>query len=391
MQKIKNWYALMLISIFNKLPIKHNKVFLFSYYGAQYGCNPKYITQYINEHYPKETFDIVWAFNEPNTKTEKEYYRTVKTMSIRYFYELCTSKVIITNFRTTDLFVKRNNQFYVQTWHSSLRLKQIEKDAEHGLPASYIRMAKKDSLKCDLLLSGCKFSTKIFKQSFWYHGEIFEHGTPRNDVLLQNNSQQREEILKKLNLSSDTNIVLYAPTFRKNNNLDVYDLQYSKLREKVASKFGGEWVVLVKLHPHLLTVSDDLKESNDVKNVTNYDDMQELLIVADMLISDYSSLIFDYLITERPCILYVPDLEEYVMKERDLYFQITELPFIYATSNQGLITKIDQLNSGEYRENIKHFLNQIGTFEEGNASEYLLKRIENVCFEKRRGQVDEAI
>jgi len=378
--QVKKWLAFIIIRIFNRFPIKNNKVFLFSYYGAQFGCNPKYITYYINKHYPKDTFDIVWAFNDPKSKEQNGSFRKVKTMSIRYFYELCTAKVIITNFRTTDLFIKRKEQFYIQTWHSSLRLKQIEKDAENILPATYIEMAKKDSLKCDLLLSGCKFSTNICKQSFWYTGEIFEHGTPRNDILVQNNSQMREGILQRLDLSNDTKVLLYAPTFRKDNNLEVYNLDYDTLREKVNRKFGGKWIVLVKLHPHLLSKSNELIESDHVMNVTTYDDIQELLVVADILISDYSSLIFDYAITARPCFLYVPDLNEYVMKERDLYFKLTELPFIHATTKPDLLSKIDQYSSEEYKENITAFLNEIGSFEEGKASQYVLKRMEDVCF-----------
>ena len=110
-------------------------------------------------------------------------------MSLKYFYELCTAKVIITNFRTTNIFKKRKNQYYIQTWHSSLRLKQIEKDAEDSLPESYIEMAKEDSKKCDLLLSGCRYSTDIFKRAFWYDGEIFEYGTPRNDLLINSDKE----------------------------------------------------------------------------------------------------------------------------------------------------------------------------------------------------------
>src|SRR5690625_1978508 len=173
-------------------------------------------------------------------------------MSLRYFYDLCTAKVIITNFRTTDLFVKRKEQYYIQTWHSSLRVKQIEKDAENVLPEPYIQMAKKDSLKCDLLLSGCRFSTEIFESSSWYKGDMCERGTPRNDILLQNNNQVKKEVFKKLNIPHDTKILLYAPTFRKDNNLHVYELEYRNLVKALKDKFGGKWVVLVKLHPHLI-------------------------------------------------------------------------------------------------------------------------------------------
>ena len=389
--QIKKWIALLIIYICRWFPIKNNKVFLFSYYGAQFGCNPKYISHYITNHYPKDTFDVVWAFNDPESKGGCGNFRKVKTMSLRYFYDLCTAKVVITNYRTTDLFVKRKEQYYIQTWHSSLRLKQIEKDAENVLPDSYIQMAKQDSLKCDLLLSGCEVGTEIFENSFWYRGEIFEHGTPRNDLLLENNSQVRAEILKKLHIPMDTKILLYAPTFRKDNNLQVYDLNYSKLVKKLTSKFSGKWVVFIKLHPHLISKSNELTESDHVINVTTYDDIQELLVVADVLISDYSSLIFDYSITKRPCFLYVPDSEDYTSKERRLYFELTELPFIRATDNNDLLVKIDQYSSEQYKKKVAAFLSEIGSYEEGKASEYILKRIEEVCFDEGRDEIYEAV
>ncbi|MBP1949054.1 CDP-glycerol glycerophosphotransferase family protein [Virgibacillus litoralis] len=391
---MKNWIALIIIYLCNCLPIKQNKVFLFSYYGSQYGCSPKYITDYIKKYYPGDRFDVVWAFNDPDSKKHLSHVKKVKIMSLRYFYELCTSKVVITNYRTTGLFVKRKKQYYIQTWHSSLRLKHIEKDAEAVLPPSYVKMAKKDSAKCDLLLSGCKYSTAIFKRSFWYGGEIFEHGTPRNDLLFKRNPDKRADVLEKLNLVSGSKVLLYAPTFRKNNNLEVYNIDWSLLVRQLESRFGNEWTILVKLHPHLTAESGKLTYGDHVKDVTSYDDIQELLLAADVLISDYSSLIFDYSITKRPCFLYVPDLEEYTRQDRKLYFDITDLPFISATSNNDLLEKVATFDYVPYRKEIEKFLYKIGTFEDGNASKQLVKRIDCICHGqkgKRSEEIYEAV
>ncbi|CRK81681.1 CDP-glycerol glycerophosphotransferase family protein [Neobacillus massiliamazoniensis] len=385
---IKNSTSLIIIFIFNCLPIKNNKIFLFSYYGSQYGCNPKYISEHILKRYPKDKFDLVWAFNDLSNKGNIAGVRTVKTMSIKYFYELCTSKIVITNFRTTNLFRKRKNQFYIQTWHSSLRLKQIEKDAEDLLPLDYVEMAKQDSRKIDLLLSGCKVSTEILKRSFWYNGEIFEQGTPRNDLLFQQSKDLRKNLLNKLNIPDDYRVVLYAPTFRKNNQFEVYNLDYPKILEKLSDKFGGRWIFLVKLHPHMLSQDRQFMGNNQmVKDVTKYDDIQELLSIADVLISDYSSLIFDYSITKRPCFLYVPDLFEYTHQDRPLYFNLTDLPFTTATNNPMLLEKIDYFNTNEYNKTMADFLTKTGSFEEGKACEALTKRIEQVCLSNEKGRI----
>jgi CDP-glycerol glycerophosphotransferase len=389
---VKKHLILLIIHIFNCLPIKKNKIFLFSYYGSQYGCSPKYITEYIlKQNYPKDKFDLVWAFNDPSLRKNMAGIRIVKTMSLRYFYELCTSKIVITNFRTTDLFIKRKNQYYIQTWHSSLRLKQIEKDAEESLPNHYVEMAKKDSLKCDLLLSGCEYSTKIFERSFWYEGEIFEHGTPRNDLLFQTSSLMIKRIRDKLNIPVDHKIVLYAPTFRKNNSLEVYDLNYQEILLSLRSRFGDNWIFIVKLHPHLLLQSKNLSFADNVIDANAYDDIQELLSISDVLISDYSSLMFDFSITQRPCFLYVPDIFEYINQDRKLYFDMRELPFISSTNNQDLLNKIENFHYEEYKSNLIEFLKSIGTYEEGKSCENLLKQINEVCFITKGRIVNEAV
>lgn len=367
-----------LINFMNIFPIKNNKIFMFSYYGGQYGDNPKYITEYILNNYPKEKFDIVWAFTDLDSKKDLKGIRKVKVMTLRYFYELCTSKVIITNFRTNEFFKKRKKQYYIQTWHSSLRLKKIEKDAEKSLDLDYIDMAKKDSKKIDLLISGCRYSTEIFKKSFWYKGDILECGTPRNDILV-NCGLEIDRIKNKLNIKGKR-VLLYAPTFRKDGKLDVYNINYDKVLKSLEHKYKEEWIILVKLHPHLINKSNKIRYSEKIIDVTAYDDIQELLAISDILISDYSSLIFDYLVIGKPCFLYIPDIKDYISKDRNLYFDIEKLPFINVKSNDELINKIINFNEIDYKRNIKKFSEYIGSYEEGRANEELVKKIEGICF-----------
>lgn len=379
-ERLKDTIIVGITHIFNCIPIKNNKIFLFSYYGSQYGCSPKYISEYLIRNYPKDKFDIVWAFNDVESKQHINGIRKVRVMSLRYFYEMCTSKIIITNFRTTDIFKKRKDQYYIQTWHSSLRLKQIEKDAESSLPKDYIKMAREDSKKCDLLISGCKYSTEIFKRAFWYDGEIFEYGTPRNDLLINNDKEHIRNVKRKLNISYDTKLVLYAPTFRKNDDLDVYNLDYKNIVKSLKERFGGEWKFCIKLHPHLISRSEELNYGDDVLDLTKYDDIQELLSITDVLVSDYSSLMFDFGLTKRPCFLYVPDLYEYTNKDRKLYFDINTLPFINSKSNGELVEKIKDFDKETYNQNLEAFLNSIDNFEDGYACKKLAERIKDVCF-----------
>jgi len=386
----KKIISLFIVHVFNYFPIKSNKIFLTSYYGSQYGCNPKYITEYIIQNV-KEQYDIVWAFNDIKQFEHIPYIRKVKNMSLKYFYELCTSKVVITNYRTTDLFIKRKDQYYIQTWHSSLRLKQIEKDAEDKIPQSYTEMAKRDSKKCDLLLSGCKYTTDIFKRSFWYEGEIFEHGTPRNDVFFSHSGELKSKVFNSLNIPSGSKVILYAPTFRNHQDYTVYELEYEKIIDALANTFGGKWIFLVKLHPHLIPVSNKIIQGNQVKDVTRYNDIQELLKISDVLITDYSSLMFDYAMTRKPCFLYVPDYEDYVEKDRNLYFNILDLPFRVAMNKEELLFRINTFDSNAYSRDLNHFFFKIGSYEDGKASENLVRRINNICFGESREIINEAV
>ena len=223
---MKNLITKLIYFVFRLLPIKRTNILFIGYYGSQYGCSPKYLSQYFSKN--DKNLNITWAFTQPK-KYNIENITLIKYFSIRYFYKLATSKVIITNYRLPEYFKKRNKQFYIQTWHSSLRLKMIENDAVNTLPESYVKMAKYDSSQIDLLLSGCKFSSEIFKRAFWYNGEIFECGTPRCDILFQQNESIIKSIKDRIGIKSDDKILLYAPTFRKGNNLSAYDIDFKRV------------------------------------------------------------------------------------------------------------------------------------------------------------------
>ncbi|MEY8686192.1 CDP-glycerol glycerophosphotransferase family protein [Bacteroides sp. AN502(2024)] len=364
---MKEFIYLAVIRFFNLLcPILTNKILFMSYYGAQYGCNPKYLSRYLVRQ--AKNWDVVWAFVNPG-QYDIEGIRKVRYLSLRYFYELCTSKVIVTNYRMTALFRKRKEQLYIQTWHSSLRLKMIERDAADTLPAHYVDMAQKDSKNIDLLLSGCRYSTAIFRCSFWYDGEIAPTGTPRNDLLFEQDNGLKDKIRERIGVSDNERLILYAPTFRKGNSLECYDLKYEELIRALEGRFGGRWRVAVRLHPHLSNMSRQLGiDGTAVIDATTYDDVQELLWVSDALITDYSSLMFDFVIMKRPCFLYVPDLTEYLSKDRKLYFEMDELPFPIAKSHTGLIEEVATFRSEAYTDKVSEFLERIGSYETGCAA-----------------------
>ena len=365
MGSIKRTLIGLLYGFFRLFPIKKKQVLLFSYYGEQYSGSPKYIGKYLLK---KKDVEVVWAFVQPKKHPEINC-ETVRYGRIGYYYCLATAGTIITNYRMTSEFRKRPGQKYIQTWHSSLRLKMIEKDAEESLPAHYVEMAKKDSSQLDYLLAGSEKSREIFERAFWYQGKIVNTGTPQCDILFEDRVPIKKKVCQFYNIPESCRIALYAPTFRKNHNTSVYDLDKQAVISALQQRFGGEWILLMRLHPHLINLTDCFHYSDRVLQATDYDDVQELLAAADFLISDYSAIMFDFSVTKRPCLLYTPDFEEYTQKDRQLYFDIKKLPFPCFEDQAEMLAYIREFPAEKYAADLDSFMEEIGSFDDGNAGE----------------------
>lgn len=373
---MNNWVIRLFTWFFRLFPINPAKVLFQSYYGANYGCNPKYLSEYIVCNH-SERLKPVWAF------TDIEKYRgipgigLVRYGSVRYFFHLCTAGTIVHNYRMPVWYKKRERQLYIQTWHSSLRLKMIERDAEKSLKPNYKEMALHDSEQISLLLSGCKFSSEIFHRAFWYDGELLEAGTPRTDIFFHSSDSIKRKVYEALGISLSRKTLLYAPTFRESHTTEAYDVDFCRVTQALERRFGGEWVVVLRLHPHLMNISSRWVGEGEAQIVdaTRYDDIQELLCSVDAVISDYSSLVFDYMFTGRPIWLYASDYEVYRDKERGLYFTLEDLPFSLAQTNEVLISLIEKFDRESYQDRVNAFHKKTGNFEVGKASEIITNRI----------------
>lgn len=373
MFKVKLIVKVLFYRFFSLLPVADNRVLFYSYYGEHYSGSPKYISEYLSVD---ENLSIIWAFTQPDKYTNIQNCKIIKYGSLKYYYYLATSGTIVTNYRQTKEFKRRKKQKYIQTWHSSLRLKMIEKDAEETLKPNYIKMAQSDSNEISYLISGSQKSSEIFRQSFWYDGEIVPTGTPQCDLFFDNIQVEKckEKVRNHYNLTSKEKIILYAPTFRKDYTTDAYIKDFNELKRAFEDALNSNVVFLIRLHPHMINLTDLIEYNDFVLQATNYDDPQELLCAADVLISDYSAIMFDYMLTKRPCFLYVTDLEKYIKNDRNLYFDINKLPFVICTSFEKIVNNIYNFNNAEYQKKLSDFLEQIGSFDDGKSCE----RIKNI-------------
>ena len=353
--------------------IKQNKIICVNFSGRGYGDNPKAIVEELLKL--DNNLDIVWIVKNIDDTNFPSKVRKVKIYSLKYFYEMATAKIWINNSRFPLFVRKRKKQCYINTWHGGLGLKKIEQDAIDKLSDYYKKSAPHDSSMIDVMISNSKYRTNLFKKSFWYDGKIYECGCPRNDIFFKTEvkSEVEKKIKKLYNIPYDTKIILYAPTFRLNSGFNYNSIDFKTLIEKMENNHNEKYVFMIRLHSKVANI----KLPENIINATFYPDTDELLLASDILISDYSSIMFDFLYTNRPVYLYAPDYDLY-NDERGLNFVYEDLPFSISYSNDELIHNIINYKCIEYNEKLKLFLDEMGVIDDGTASKDVSELIMHV-------------
>ncbi|QBO37081.1 glycerophosphotransferase [Periweissella cryptocerci] len=370
-KKSFNQVGKLLSIIPNILPIRKNKIVFDNFSGRGFGDSPKYIAQKL---LLERNLDLVWLMNDINSKPNIKGIRFIKRKSIRAVYELATANVWVDNVRKSLVTRKKRKQLYIQTWHAFMGLKYLEADSENTLSLGYVKSAQKDAMRTDIMLSGVHFRTELYKRAFWFNGEVLETGTPRLDLFFENHSEINDNVNTFFKINEKAKVVLYAPTFRKNWTVEMYSLDFERVLQNVQQRFNGSWELLIRLHPNV-NFSDVGFNNEKIHQASGYADSQELVYRADIIISDYSSIMFDGMIAKKKVILYVPDLDEYQNGDRKLYFKIDELPFVVAKSENELNDVILGFDDSEYESKIAKFTDEIGVVEDGHASERVAKII----------------
>ncbi|MGM9640490.1 MAG: CDP-glycerol glycerophosphotransferase family protein [Faecousia sp.] len=363
--------------LFLLLPVAKNKIVFCSYYGRGYSDSPKAIAQALLDS--GKNLRLQWLVKDDReAQSLPPSIEPVIYDSLHRIYTLSTARVWVDNCRKYERF-KRKNQFYLQTWHG-FALKRIEADVADVLEPEYIRGCKQDSRQCDLVVSGSAFMTGLYRNVFWYDGEVAEFGTPRNDIFFTPQPQTRQKVLDCFGLSRERKLVLYAPTFRADHSVDAYRLEARGLLEACRSRFGGQWSLLARLHPNVASQSGSLfaYDGEQVLDATLYPDMQELLCACDLLVTDYSSCMFDFALSGKPCLRFALDIEAY-RQDRGFYFPLDEVPFPLADSNEALQNAVMNFDQAAYEARWQDFARANGFREDGHASQrcaqWILDRI----------------
>ena len=364
------------IFFFRIFRIKNYRVLCSNFVGKGYGDSPKYISEELAKD---NNYEIIWICKNINDRFPS-YVKPVKIYSLKYFYYIATSKFWIFNTRIPVYYVKRKKQVYIQTWHGCLAFKKIEFDVEDKLDNNYVKNAVRDTNYTNLMVSNSSFCNDLYRRAFRYSGEIICNGTPRNDLLVNRTDLSiRSKVCNVLHISKNNKIILYAPTFRAHYDKNPYDINFDDVIKVLNKKYHDTYSVIIRMHPGIKNPDSLISNYNNYINANNYDDIQELILACDLLITDYSSTMFEAMIANKPVIIYANDIENY-NKDRGSYFDINDLPFPISYNNKDLCKLLLNTKMEDICNGYDSFKESIGLKESGKSSisikEYMDERIQ---------------
>lgn len=351
------------------IPIKDNRVIFESFSGEGYNCNPKYISEALSRKYG-DKLEIFWAL-----KNETSIDDNVKTCKYRGFKHLIyriTAKVYVCNFLQAIEIPKRKGQIEIQTWHGGGCYKKIGNE-EKARNNAYVKRRDMHVAETDYFIASSKyFEQEVVRKQLGYKGKVLEIGMPRNDCLVNEIKESRiKEIREKAGLSLNSFVVLYAPTWRE----DVHEfelLDYERISQSFAKRFKKDCQFAFRAHVY------GNEKGVGVKDLSNYPDMQELLLACDCLITDYSSSMWDFSLTGKPCFLYVPDLKQYI-EQRGFDKDIDSWGFPVCESNDELKATIENFDIVNFQKKMKEHQNNLCSYEHGSASQEVADLIARIC------------
>ena len=362
------------VKTFARLDIIPNKIVFSNFYWQGYGDNLKYIAQEIlRQNLP---YDLVWCVKDMNTPLPAKI-RKVLNQSVDFMYELATAKIIINNELDVLPFIKKFGQYYIMTWHGNFALKCVNVEMPNVTP-QFVEYLKSRVALIDLMLGDSKQSVDWIRNAFLYRGNILNCGLPRTDILFNNSAEIVSQLKKQFKIPAGIKILLYAPTFRQDpknfqltNSFDEYTFDINKLLSVLNKKFGGQWVILGRFHPAFAATNfgkNLFKSSQNIFDVTNYPDVQELVLISDALLTDYSSIAYDFMVIKKPVFFLAKDLQTYKENRglKPIYFN---MPYRINETEKDLFDCIKNYNESAANSKVDKLLKELKPVVDGNASE----------------------
>ena len=361
-----------------RLPLT-DTVFFEAWKGRQYSDNPRAIhEELVRRGDPRR---MVWAVEDNGVETP-EGVETVLTGSRAYYRALGRARWVVSNDSMPKHYAKREGSHYGQTWHGT-PLKRIGFDIENLQMANkdYLKQFAKEVAKWDALVSPNAYSTEIFRRAFRYDGPVLETGYPRNDVFHRpdERAERTEAVRERLGIEPGKRVILYAPTWRDNqyDKSGRYQFAMKLDLERMYRRFRDDSVLLIRGHQLVAGSVDTSMFGGFARNVSHYPDISDLYLVADVLLTDYSSVMFDFVNTGRPMLFFTHDLEAYRDDLRGFYFDFeAEAPGPLLTHTTEVVDALADLDrvTAEHTGRYDAFRERFASLEDGRAAARFVDR-----------------
>lgn len=354
-----------------------DKAVFMSFQGINYNDNPRFISERLHERYPQAK--IVWLMKQDMLEEARrivpDYVKVVHCVSKQGYRELATARIWVDNFTKSNLLRhKKGQQFYIQTWHGDRPVKKICYDEPMWAKGPY-RIEE----RADRVLTGSKFGEKLYRTAFRYKGEYIAEGAPRNDMLVRCDPDEIRQMREKLGIPEGVKLLLYAPTYRENTAVVPKRAQMDLMRtlDCLEKKTGSRWLCLFRAHYKSQGI--DLEAVKDrLVDVSKYREMADLLLAADMVLTDYSTAATDFILSNRPALFFIADWEEYI-STREVYYDVHDAPFMLAEDQPALEKLIEGLTEEKILQNCEDIRRYFGIYETGRATDavcdYIIERM----------------
>ena len=358
-------------------PINNNKILFFSFSGKSFTCNPKYL--YLKLLSVDKNYSLYWALRSTEQfKYLNKMHNThvVRYGSIRYFITFFTAKIIITNDTFYPFLLKKKKQILIQTWHGGGAYKKVGLDLKGQKLTSFLTYRTLN--EADVFLSSSKaFTLFNIKSGFDYRGRVLTSGLPRNDILINDHINHKAKIKDKLKLSNFKLIILFAPTYTKTSE-EAIDFEVILETFSVREKISLDDIILIrKMHHKVIKNEEYIDMKFNYLDLSNYPDVQDLLVISDILITNYSSIIWDFSLLYKEGYLYVPDLQDYTL-ERSFYIDIDKWPYPKCLNTRQLVDEINSYDYLKLKVKITNHHNLLGSYEKGKATEIAIEEINKI-------------
>ncbi len=403
-RKLKAFGNKLCFFICRVFPVKKNRISICTFEGKTgFGCNPKYIVEEL--HRRNVNYEFVWFVNDIN-KEFPDYIKKVPNTLWSRAYWLSTSKVWIDNYRKPFGTCKRKKQYYINTWHATIAFKSIGLWRGDSFSRMAYLVSKNDSDMIDDVVIDSEWCAEVYPKGMIYSGNYMRSGAPRCDVLYGDRTEYQTEFRRKHGISKDAKIVMFAPTFREEKVngkrtvfSEVWTLDFKRLLNNLEARFGDDWYICLRVHPQLAVNAGKYKNERlggKLIDVSQEDDMYEILAAMDAFITDYSSAAMDASYAHMPVFIYADDIEKYISDRGSMLWNMstdsskqvtnnkimtpnidTVLPYPIAQNNAELEEAILGFDEEKYISKMKKFESDVQLVFDGKASAKVADKLEN--------------